>query len=874
MKRIVWLFGLICMLISFAAAQRLPEVAAPENYKLTFTPNFEKNNFTGDETIQIRILKPTPEVVLNAADIEFHEVTITSGGATQAAAVKPEDEIAKLSVSKPLAPGPATIHIRYTGILNDQMRGFYLGKLEGGKKYAATQFEATDARRAFPSFDEPAYKATFDITVIADKGRVAISNYRAISDEPGPGADQHTVRFATTAKMSSYLVAFAVGDFEFIEGEADGIPIRVYTPPGKKQLATFALATSEQCIKYFDHYFGIKYPFEKLDEIALPDFSAGAMENTGFITYREIDLLLNDGQASVDDHKNVATTISHEIAHQWFGDLVTMQWWDDIWLNEGFATWMESKPIEAWKPEWNLQLDDTLDTGASLNVDALANTRPIHQAADTPEQISELFDGIAYGKSAAVLRMLEAYLGPEDFRAGVNQYLKQHSYGNATAEDFWGALAAASKKPVDRVMPTFVTQAGAPMVTVQTQCLGDKTNVTLSQQRYFYSRSLFDAGSHELWMVPVCMKSVPDASGKTTEQCELLTQKQQSFTLPGCAAWVMANAGATGYYRSGYGPDAIRAMSRVMQKDFTPAERIRLLTDEWASMRVGRQDIGDFLALASGFREERSRAVVEELTAELEYTGDNFVTDADRQGYQQWVRDLFSPLAKELGWQPAAGESDEQKSLRALVMRTLGYTGQDPEVLAEARRLAEKALDDPSSLDRTMAHIVFGLAVLNGDAALYDRIMAQTKKATSPEEYYLYQATLSEFGDPKLLQKTLDYALTSEVRSQDTVRVIARVMNNSAGQKLGWAFAREHWPQIASTFGGFGGGGIVGATSAFCDAGMRDEVKDFFTSHQVPAAERSLKQALERVSYCADLKAQQSGQLASWLQHHGSAAAQ
>ena len=862
------------MLVSFGAAQRLPEVATPENYKLTFTPNFDKNNFTGDEIIQIRVLKPTPEVVLNAADIEFHEVTIASAGATQTAAVKLENETVRLAVPKPLLPGPANIHIRYTGILNDQLRGFYLGKLEGGKKYAATQFEATDARRAFPSFDEPAYKATFDITVITDKGRVAISNYRAISDVPGPGAGQHTVRFATTAKMSSYLVAIAVGDFEFIEGEVDGIPIRVYTPPGKKQLATFALATSEQCIEYFDHYFGIKYPFGKLDEIALPDFSAGAMENTGFITYREIDLLLNDQQASVDDHKNVATTISHEIAHQWFGDLVTMQWWDDIWLNEGFATWMESKPIEAWKPEWNLQLDDVLDTGTSLNVDALANTRPIHQAADTPEQINELFDGIAYGKSAAVLRMLEAYLGPEAFRAGVNQYLKQHAYGNATAGDFWSALATASNKPVDRVMPTFVNQAGAPMVTVQTQCSGDKTNVALSQQRYFYSRSLFDAGSPELWMVPVCMKSVPDASGKIAEQCELLTQKQQTFTLPGCASWVMANAGATGFYRSGYGPDAIRAMSRVLQKDFTPAERIRLLTDEWASMRVGRQDIGDFLALAGGFQEERSRAVVEELAGELEYTGDNFVTAADRQDYQQWVRRLFAPLARELGWQPAPGESDEQKSLRAVVMRTLGYTGQDPEVLTEARQLTERALDNPSAVDRTMAETVFALAALNGDAALYDRILAQTKKAGSPEEFYLYQRTLAEFSDPKLLQRTLDYALSPEVRSQDTIRVIAGVMDNPAGQKLAWAFARAHWPQIASTFGGFGGGGVVGATSAFCDAGMRDEVKDFFTSHQVPAAERTLKQALERVSYCADLKAQQSGQLASWLQHHGSAAAQ
>src|ERR1700674_279201 len=451
MKRTLAVLAFALTALSLATAQRLPEVATPENYKLTFTPDLEKAKFEGDETISIRVLKATSEITLNAVDIDFHEVSISSGGSAQKATVTPqkEKEMVVLSVPKPLAAGPAIIHITYTGILNDEMRGLYLGKDDQGRKYAATQLEATDARRAYPSFDEPGYKATFDITAVADKGMVALSNYKAISDMPGPG-EKHTVKFATTAKMSSYLAALVVGNFEYIEGEADGIPIRVYSTPGKKEMGKYALESAEHILSYYDKYFGIKYPYGKLDLVGLPDFSAGAMENTGCITFREVILLIDEKQGSVDLKKTIASVIAHEMAHQWFGDLVTMEWWDDIWLNEGFATWMSSKPVEAWKPEWNFNLDDVSQAGRTMNVDSLANTRPIHQAADTPAQIQELFDGIAYGKAAAVLHMLEAYLGEETFRQGVNAYLKQHEYGNATADDFWDAQAKVSRKPVDQ----------------------------------------------------------------------------------------------------------------------------------------------------------------------------------------------------------------------------------------------------------------------------------------------------------------------------------------------------------------------------------------------------------------------------------------
>src|SRR5580692_7428048 len=699
MKRIFLLAGLCWCLVAVCAAQRLPELAVPDTYKLAFVPDFTKNNFSGDETIQVRVLKPTSEIVLNAAEINFDVATITGGGASQKAKVTldKEKEMATLTVGNPIQPGPATIQIRYTGILNNELRGFYIGQDSDGRKYAATQLEATDARRAFPSFDEPAYKATFDVIVTADQAMTVISNTKVISDTPGPGDGKHTVRFATTPKMSCYLVAMVVGNFEYIEGSADGIPIRVYASPGKKELGTFALDAAENIMRYYNRYFDIKYPYGKLDLVGLADFSAGAMENTGCITFREILLLLDDKHVSIDLKKDVASVIAHEMAHQWFGDLVTMKWWDDIWLNEGFATWMSSKPVEAWKPEWNIDLDDVRETGDALNADSLINTHPIHQKADTPAEILELADEISYGKTAAVLRMLENYLGPEVFRAGVNAYLKQHAYVNATASDFWSAQAQVSKKPVDQIMPTWVEQPGAPLVSVKNQCSGNSASIGLAQQRYFYDRSLFNAGSKELWEIPVCLK---DGKAGSTEKCELLTRKEQAANLSGCAPSIFANTGAKGFYRSGYETDAVRSMAKDVETALTPAERIMLLSDIWASVRVNREPIGDYLAVAQGLQADRTAAVLTELVQQLGFIGEHLVNDADRESYDLWVRQLLTPAAKNVGWQSKPGESPDQNSLRARLMHALGYTARDPETEAVARKLTAQAMQDPSSVDR------------------------------------------------------------------------------------------------------------------------------------------------------------------------------
>ncbi len=446
--------------------------------------------------------------MLNAADITFHAVTIGSGAAAQKATVALDDkaQTAMLTVASPIAKGATEIHDAYSGILNDQLRGFYLSKTKV-RNYAVTQFESTDARRAFPCFDEPSLKATFAVTLTIDRDDTAVSNGTVLSDTPGPLPTQHTLKFATSPKMSSYLVAMAVGDYKCVEGGADGIPIRICSTPEKKDLLHIALESAQEILKFYNRYYAIKYPFQKLDVLAVPDFAAGAMENTAAIFFRETDLLADAKTASVGTRKNIASILAHEMAHQWFGDLVTMAWWDDIWLNEGFATWMANKPLANAHPDWNVPVDEAQENQQALVLDSLTTTRPIHVDVTTPAQIDEAFDAITYQKGAAVLRMIESYVGADTFRKGVNAYLQAHAYGNATSEDFAKAIASSSGKPVERILPTFVNQPGVPLLDVSSSCTGGQTSVTLKQQRFFLDPALMQARSAERWQIPVCVKS-------------------------------------------------------------------------------------------------------------------------------------------------------------------------------------------------------------------------------------------------------------------------------------------------------------------------------------------------------------------------------
>lgn len=874
MKKASFLAILVVLgLAASASAQRLPENAYPEHYQLTFYPDLKAATFRGEEAIDVVLKHPSATLTLNSLELEYQAVMAHIGKKTltATATTDPQKEMATFTFPEPLPAGKVLIHIHFTGTLNEKLAGFYLSRGQG-RNYAATQFEATDARRAFPSFDEPAMKATFAIKLVVDKGDTAISNGHIISDKPGPGADKHTLAFSTTPRMSSYLVAMAVGDFQCVSGGVDGIPIRICSTPDKTHLASFALKATEEAVHFFNGYYRIKYPFGKLDVLAVPDFSAGAMENTGAIFYRERLLLIDDAKDSVGAHRLVADVLAHEIAHQWFGDLVTAQWWDNIWLNEGFATWAGSNPAKSWKPEWNSQLDEVQDTGNSLSVDSSASTRTIRSKAETRAEISEQFDGISYGKAAAVLRMVESYVGRETFRRGVTNYLTQHSYGNATAEDFWNAITQASGKPVDKVMKTFVDQPGAPVISVAAKCTAKgETEVTLSQRRFFYDRKRMEAGGPELWNLPVCLRPAGSAQ---PARCELLTQEEQTYTLPGCAPWVFANAGSQGYYRSAYSPEAVRQMAAAAETDLDAGERITLLGDEWAQVRVGQHDIGDFLRLTEGLKSDRERAVLEIVGARLREIAETLTSDSDRGAYQAWVRELLRPAAAELGWTPAPKESAERNMMRGYVLFTLGSAGEDPQVLEQARALVERHLEQGAQADPTSLETAVRLAAIHGDAALYDLYLERSRKAPAPEEHYFYQEALTRFCDPALIQRTLEYSISPEMRTQDAGRMLGAMFANPAARATTWQFVKARWNEVQAKMGlSLGGLRLISSAGGFCDAAARDDVQKFAAEHNVPASNRSLRRTLERINNCLDLRATQQERLAAWLRSHATAGA-
>ncbi len=850
----------IVVLAAPAAAQRLPANAVPEHYTLWFAPDLKKETFRGRETIRIQLKAPAKSVTLNAAEIEFGEVTIASGGRTQQAQVTADEkaEMATLTVPQQMPAGPATIQITYTGILNDKLRGFYISKANN-RSYAVTQMEATDARRAFPSFDEPAYKATFDITLMIDTGDSAISNGRQLSDSPGPEPGKHTVTFAPTAKMSSYLVAMVVGDFVCREGAADGIPVRVCSTPDKRALTAFALEAAEQEVKFFNQYFGIKYPFGKLDIIGVPDFAAGAMENAGAITFRERVLLADPQTASLGVRKNIAAVISHELAHQWFGDLVTMKWWDDIWLNEGFATWMANKPLAQWKPEWRVELDDTQETQTALTLDSLRSTRAIRTKAETPEEINELFDPIAYEKTAAVLRMIEGFVGPDSFRKAIESYLKKYSFSNANGEDFWTEMTRVTGKPVDRIMKTFVEQPGAPTLNVFASSNGGKTDVKVAQDRFVGAPGA-SAPAPQTWTLPACFKT---SSGEPS--CQLIERREQTLTVPS-GNNVFANAEGRGYYVTDYGPAGVRALTKNAAS-LKASERISLLGDEWWMVRGGRHDVDVYLDLAAALASDDTPAVADTLAARLTFTGNYLVDPSERSKFQSWLRAKFGPSLDTLGFPGNRADDDQKQSRRADLVALLGVVGGDQDIQRRARELAEKYIADPTSLSPTLASTVLQVAATSGDRALYDAYVAQIEKlAGKPEEYYRFFNALSAFRDPALVKRTLDFSITPAVRSQDTGQLIAGVIGRPSSQDAGWEFTKAQWDTLTKKLGTFQGiPTIIGALGGFCSEGKANEVKQFFAAHPVPSSERTLQQTVERIENCAAVKARQGPALTKWL---------
>ena len=851
----------LCCTSLLASAQRLPGGVTPEHYTLALTPDLKTATFTGDETIDVLLGSPSDSITLNAAQIQFNSVMVQGKDGTQAAKVTLDDakQQATLTVPKTLPAGRVLLHIRYAGILNGQLRGFYLSKT-ARRNYAVTQFEPTDARRAFPSFDEPAMKATYSVSLTVDKGDTAISNTNIVSDTPGPGADKHTLRFATTPRMSTYLVAFLVGDFQCSKGESDGVPIRACATPDKAQYTAYALQAAEFVLHYYDTYFGIKYPMPKLDLIALPDFEAGAMENFGAITYRETDFLLDEKHASLEEKENVALVVAHEMAHQWFGDMVTMQWWNNLWLNEGFASWMENKPVAAWHPEWHIPEQEAVSLDNTMNLDARAVTRTIRAEANTPDEINEMFDGITYQKGEAILGMVESYLGEQQFRKGVHNYLQAHMFGNATAQDFWSAQTAASGKPVDRIMESFIGQPGVPLIAFATP---QGNMVEAKQSRFFLSPAAQRAHAGDTpinWTIPVCMR------GGAASNCPLLSDA--SGSLPVVGSLLFANARGKGYYRSAYTDASYAKLASSMETSLSPSERISLLGDQWAEVHADTAKIGRVLDLAADARADTSSNVMETIASDLTETDARLADSAEeRDTFEKWVRATYKPELEKLG-APSPGDSPEREWLRADLFGIVGSIGQDPETIAQAKKVAESYFQNPGSGDANLQPMALRIAAAHGDAAFFDQLQHVYQTDNNPQHAEQALSLLAAFRDPALTRRALEFAASGKVKNQDSLFLFARALANPQTQTAAWEYIRNNWPAVSAQLTEMNGARVVSAAGSFCSAEKADEVKQFFTSHPVHAAARALGRAESQIHDCVEFRTTQRANLQAWLATH------
>jgi aminopeptidase N len=670
-----------------------------------------------------------------------------------------------------------------------------------------------------------------------------IANTQMLSDKPAANG-MHTQTFATTPKMSTYLLAFQVGDWVCTSGEADGTPIRSCSTPDKVALTPFALHAAEHFLHYYNQYFGVKYAMPKLDMIGIPDFEAGAMENWGCITYRETALLVDDKTGSLAAKKNVAVDVAHEMAHQWFGDLVTMQWWDNLWLNEGFATWMEYKAVNEWQPTWGLREDEAVGLNTTLNLDAAQQTRAIRSKADTPDEINEQFDGIAYGKAGAVIGMVEHYVGEAAFEKGVHNYMEAHKFGNATAEDFWGSQTKASGKPVDKIMESFVAQPGEPLLSFKANGNG---SYAVSQSRFYLSPK---SGTAQQWTVPICV------NGGT---CQVVNGNA-SVTVP--QAGVLANAAAKGYYRSSYDDTTLKQVLAGAPQLKAP-ERILLVGDQYALLRSGQGSVSSYLSLVALLRTDPNPQVLEQSLSGLSSLRDRVATDGQIEQIKAWVRQQFGPVYTSLG--PAKpNDTVEMRQRRADLMSLLG-AADDPSVLADATATATAYLHGDGSVDPELAQTAVGLATVHGDVALYDSLQQVADTSTNPEVRTRALFALATFNDPALVKRTLDAIADGKIRNQESWILLDSLLLRRQTRPETWAYMKSNWDKVHAQFTVASGNRVVTAMGSFCSAEDKADVQQFFAAHPVEATERALRDALGQIDTCVTFRAQQQPGLQQWL---------
>lgn len=859
---------------------RLSEVqtAEPKYYKVDLTLDPEKTTFTGHITIRMEIGKPLQTLWLNQSKIQIRRVLLTSGGRQLVGEVVPGDEESVgLRFPSVVPAGVATVAIDYTGAIIEKNSAAIFRQVESGNWYLFSQFEPTDARGAFPCFDDPGYKTPWQLTLHVPAGSTAVSNTPIASEKTVAGT--RTVVFRETKPLPSYLVAFGVGPFEYVNAGVAGrnkIPVRIVVPKGKSGEAKYAAEVTATILTRLEDYFGIPFPYEKSDQVAIPNtVGFGAMENPGMVTYLQSLILADPKVDSIGRQREYAMVAAHELAHQWFGDLVTTAWWDDIWLNEAFATWMERKLIDEWKPEWNTRIADVSAKLSAAEEDGLVSARKIRQQILAKDDILNAFDSITYQKGASVIGMFENWMGKEEFRKGVQAYLRQYAWRATTSGQFLDSISTAGKRNVTRAFSTFLNQAGVPGVSVALDCTGaGKPQLRVEQQRFLPVGS--KGSADEIWSIPLCIRYGTGTDGQS--QCTLISEPKQAVVLEnakGCPAWVQANHEALGYYRVEYKGGLLQSLiaGNVGQR-LSAAERTELMGNSKALSDAGKLTAAETLTLAETFHNDPERHVVQ---ASLELAlapAMTLVPDNLRSNYERFIRKNFQARARELGWTARPGESTETTLLRPTLVRQVATWGGDAELAAEARVLAEKWISDHSAVSPNMVSSVLRTAAYFGDKALAIRFFDGLKNEKDKQVRQAGFSALASFRDPEAIALGMNALVTGEVPFMEASGLLFGGQQQHSTSRMALDFLRKNWDLVVAkmpTGGGFDFGAVlpqVGAT--YCDPASRDELKNFFQPRvaKLTGAPRALDQMIEGIDLCIANKAAQSASVATFLRKY------
>ena len=804
------------------SSHRLPRHVLPRRYDLNLRPDLSDHVFSGTVSIEVDVVDPVDALVLNAAELSIHSATWTDAGGTAGCVVDLDDDLEQVRLTPPgqVASGMGRLDLAFTGVLNDRLCGFYRSTLldPDGTTHAiaTTQFQATDARRCFPCFDEPDMKAVFGVTLDVPGGLFATSNGAEASRTPlGDGHDR--IQFADTIPLSTYLVAFVVGPLAATDPvDVDGVPVRVVHPPGRAHLAEFALDVAAHSLRWFADWYGIPVPGGKVDLVALPDFAFGAMENLGCITFREVLLLVDPETATQRELESVAAVLSHELAHLWFGDLVTMRWWNGIWLNEAFATFMELKAVEAYRPDWEVWTGFGVARTSALDVDSLASTRPIEYPVVTPEDAEGMFDVLTYEKGAAVVRMLEQFLGEEVFRDGVRRYLAEHLHGNTDNEDLWDSLEAASGQPVRDLMQAWIFRGGHPLVEATT---GDDGSVQLVQSPFRYDGE--DEGVR--WAVPVRLRTA-------TGEHRLLLDPSRDATVVEAVADIAdlhsLNVDASGFYRT-----------TLLPSPGSPAtERAAAVADHWAQVLAGRVGHGSFLELAGSLADDTDLGVWQAILGGL--------TTLDVLAPGQFAgraAEILGPPIERLGWEASPADDDRSRQLRGLVLAAAGTVAAVDHVIARARALWDAPIDDPA-----VATAVVVVVSAHGDADAYAECRERARRAETAQVEQRHLRALTRFPGSDEVATLLDELLDGGIRNQDAPYLLRDALAHQWHRGFVWQAVTDRWDEVTSRFPSNSIARMLEGVRSLVDADTDPDVEAFLQAHPVPQGSLQVAQHLER----------------------------